>query len=161
MSASALQRPDNSGQRLAFHLCSPDGFPTRGRLFLTFSQKVPLTHNPPRVQNDPSPWHCACSQPLSRPPVDPRLPPPGSGPAVCSTRAALASPGGLRFVRAASFVSCPCCGLRGSPQGVRVRMDMGARTPELDGPGGKPLSTVQALPSWPAYLTSYSSALHL
>lgn len=52
-------------------------FLPEARLFLTFSQKVPLTHNPPRVQSDPSRWRCACSQPLSRPPVGPRLPPPG------------------------------------------------------------------------------------
>lgn len=68
-------------------------FLPEARLFLTFSQNVPLTHNPPRVQNDPSPWHCACSR-LSLTLLLTPAPPPGLWSRSFSTRAALASPGG-------------------------------------------------------------------
>ena len=68
--------------------------------------------------------------------------------------------GGLCFVECCLF-----CGVSLlwpewlSPQGVCVRTDVGtgqqsAWSLELDGPGGKPLFTLQALPPWPGHLTS-------
>ena len=69
-------------------------FLPEARLFLTFSQNVPLTHNPPRVQNDPSPWCCACSHLSLALLLTPGSHLRASGPAVFSVRAAPISLGG-------------------------------------------------------------------
>lgn len=92
-------------------------FLPEARLFLTFSQNVPLTHNPPRAQNDPSSPSTPCSR-LSLTLLLTPAPPRASGPAV--------SPPGLPspLLGSLCFVEC-CLPLGGIPAVACVALSSG------------------------------------